>query len=117
MGTGKQGTQKLSHLLIDLAFFSAFGSTEYKDMQPKMVDLGVPRTFDTNMGVIVVFDECGCPWTALVSGLPRGVEATVADLENRSGPLKRGAHVPHSNDGGHFMRHIETLMLRARLAG
>lgn len=53
---------------------------------------GLPLTWDKNNGVTVVYDEKGVPW------VHRGI------IEFPE--LKRGAHVPMSNDGGWGIMHL-----------
>jgi hypothetical protein len=99
---------KLSHMLIDLGFFSALGTLER--VGPGMGDWNVvkrgePNTYGSNNGVTVVYDENGRPWIA------RAVELVSVRGELRNTLLehnaRHGVYVPHSNDGGYFVR--ETL--------
>ena len=100
MGTD---TCKLSHKLLALGFFSALGTSEHPGMTQEEVHVGrgTPNTFDGNNGVTVIYDEDGRPWiqsTKHITGL--------IILALRGHNLKRGAYVPHSNDGGHFLHEI-----------
>ena len=97
------GTNKLSHTLIDLGFFSALGTSENSGMMREEVHVkrGTANTFDYNNGVTVVYDEEGRPWILHNSRL---TDEAAEKLREYS--LKRGAHVPHSNDGGYFVREI-----------
>ena len=94
---------KLSHQLLDLGFFSALGTTEHAGggRDGFLVKRGTPNTFDGNNGVSVVYDEAGCPW--ILRGSP-----TLDMWKTLVVPfaLKRGAHVPHSNDGGAFVHQV-----------
>ncbi len=63
-----------------------------------MVRAGEPRCTDYNNGVSVIYDERGRPW------IKRGdVDLHEFGLNPFS---NRGAHVPHSNDGGNFVRNV-----------
>lgn len=92
---------KLSHSLMDMGFFSALGTSEHPGMMSEEVYVrrGRPNTWDYNNGVTVVYDEEGRPWIHC-----RYFCSTV-DIEMPRG-LQCGAHVPHSNDGGHFVREV-----------
>lgn len=100
------GTEKLSHILLDMGFFSALGTTEWVGGEKKLVLRGTPKTWDINNGVIVVYDENGSPW---ISPNREVGNVTLAVNKYRVGQfdLQRGAYVPHSNDGGNFV--IEVL--------
>lgn len=93
---------KLSHTLLDLGFFSALGTIEHDAGRPDHVPRGKDNTFDSNNGVTVVYDEVGRPWIIQTSRFT----AEVSTALNREFSLQRGAYVPHSNDGGHFVREI-----------
>ncbi len=97
------GTSKLSHILIDLGFFSALGTSEHLGMTPEEchVKRGQPNTQDYNNGVQVVYDENGRPWIIHGSKVDDTVQQGLWDFN-----LSRGAYVPHSNDGGYFIREI-----------
>ena len=91
-----------------MGFFSALGTMEY----PGMVEVGQyvkklhPFTYDTNNGTIVVYDEQGRPW--IESGRKAWVQQ-ILDMQDQNPdlePLKHGAYVPHSNDGGYFMNEV-----------
>ena len=90
---------KLSHKLIDLGFFSVLGTIEHAGggRDGFLVKRGTPNTCDYNNGVSVIYDETGRPW------IFRG--SLGSDMVT-SFNLKRGAHVPHSNDGGHFVHEV-----------
>ena len=97
------GTSKLSHILIDLGFFSALGTSEHPGMacEDRHVERGQPNTQDYNNGVLVVYDEDGRPWIIHGSKVDDTVQRGLRDFN-----LSRGAYVPHSNDGGYFIREI-----------
>ena len=85
--------KKLVHELIDNCFLPVLGSVEFSfgslgsirhGNMPTVVAKGVPRTWDSNNGVMVIYAE---EW--------------VRDLMTRYN-LRQGAIVPHSNDGGTF---------------
>jgi hypothetical protein len=94
---------KLSHRLLDLRFFSVLGTSEHPGMSPEEchVKCGNPNVWDANNGVMVVYDELGRPWI---------MHGSMADDRVRRGldgfQLSRGAYVPHSNDGGYFVREV-----------
>ncbi len=96
---------KLSHVLIDVGFFSALGTSEYPGMSEVVyVRRGSPNTYDSNNGVMAVYDEDGRPWIARNNFDEKLAEGLRHMFELRD--LKRGAYVPHSNDGGHFVCEI-----------
>ncbi|MFA5173126.1 MAG: hypothetical protein WC435_01855 [Candidatus Paceibacterota bacterium] len=92
--------------LIDLGFFSALGTTEYPGggNVGSYVEKGKPFTWDKNNGVTVVYDERGWPW------IGRSLEPPLQG-ENYYFALTRGAYVPHSNDGGHFIQEVLPTLL------
>lgn len=98
---------KLSHNLIDLGFFSVLGTSEHPGFCKEEVYVvrGEPRTFDTNNGVVVIYDEDGRPWVMaaknVVGVVSHGVQKLIVEFN-----IKRGAYVPHSNDSGHFVREV-----------
>lgn len=97
------GTGKLSHILIDLGFFSALGTSEHPGMMSEEchVKRGTPNSQDYNNGVLVVYDEEGRPWVIHGSKVTDTVKKGLSGYD-----LSRGAYVPHSNDGGYFIREI-----------
>ena len=97
---------KLSHVLIDNGFFSALGTTESHGGGNSLVKRGNPNTQDNNNGVLVVYDEVGRPWIIPTSNFTDEVA-----LNFRFESLVRGAHVPHSNDGGYFVKRILPMLL------
>ena len=98
---------KLSHKLIDLGFFSALGTSETskgKMGEYVYVKRGKPRTYDSNNGVTVVYDEDGRPWIIITFAISKvAVSFNEAVLEHN---LQRGAYVPHSNDGCYFIHKV-----------
>lgn len=96
-------TTLLSHILLDLGFFSALGTSEHPGMMKEEVYVkrGTPNTCDDNNGVTVVYDEEGRPWIIRNSRITPEMQAVL-----RAYTLERGAHVPHSNDGGWFIREV-----------
>ena len=80
-----------------MGFFSALGTSEGEGH----VERGRPNVKDSNNGVLVVYDEEGRPWIMGVSKLSDNVHVSLLDFD-----LSRGAYVPHSNDGGHFMSEV-----------
>ncbi len=115
----------LSHELLDRGFFSALGTTERASFPNGgyLVEHKGPYTWDTNNGVLVVYDEEGRPWlrrTMTSEGQPfvesdawRKICSCVlvdsAWSRNTKPELTRGAYVPHSNDGGLFLKALELL--------
>ena len=91
---------KLSHTLLDLGFFLALGTSEHPATTKEEIHVGhgTPNTFDSNNGVMVVYDEMGRPWILRNNHVPDEFVRKVQEY-----CLKRGAYVPHSNDGGHFI--------------
>jgi hypothetical protein len=99
---------KLSHTLIDYGFFSALGTTEREGLPgQRIIERGTPKTWDRNNGVFVVNDEIGRPWIVRVSITSIDIIETL----NREFPLQQGANVPHSNDGGHFVRCVLPILM------
>jgi hypothetical protein len=113
MGIARQ----LSHTLLDAGCFSALGTTEREGLSGRQtVGRRTPLTYDFNNGVGVIYDENGWPWIFRSSQLDevKGgglnmaqiIAAIVADF-----PLMHGAYVPHSNDGGYFIRVVVPALL------
>lgn len=98
---------KLSHELIDLGFFSALGTSEHPGFcrEGQHVRRGTPNTYDSNNGVSVVFDEEGRPWIVVNRNMNDETAPKLTEILHEYG-VKRGAYVPHSNDGGHFVLSI-----------
>jgi len=96
---------KISHDLMALGFFSALGTSEHPGMIDKEIHVkrGTPHTFDSNNGVTVVYDEDGRPWITS-KNYGGGIESLRE--ANHWYALQRGAYVPHSNDGGHFVHEV-----------
>ena len=92
------GEIKLSHALLDAGFFSALGTTERPGGNETLVVKGTRYTYENNNGIAVVYDEEGRPWVTCTSN-----DKWKAFFNER---LRRGAYVPHSNDGGHFVRTV-----------
>jgi len=100
---------KLSHRLLDLGFFCALGTSEYPGRGDKVephVKYGTPFTFDTNQGVMVVYDEAGRPWIMLKFKFTDTIAEEVVSSAVQEFGMKCGAHVPHSNDGLYFMLQV-----------
>jgi len=94
--------RKLSHVLIDLGFFSALGTHQScSDVSANTVKRGQPNTQDHNNGVLVVYDEEGRPWIMVLSKFNRDARQALSGFN-----LTQGAYVPHSNDGGHFVHEV-----------
>jgi hypothetical protein len=99
----KMGETKLSQTLLDLGFFSALGTTEICGGTSSLVGRGMKNTFDYNNGVYVCYDEDGRPWIVSAGNdvATNGLRKIIA-----SNKTQRGAPVPHSNDGGYFIREV-----------
>jgi hypothetical protein len=95
------GSSELSHTLLDLDFFCAIGTMQKVGGQDVLVVAGESRTWDRNNGILVIHDDEGRPW---IKHQAEGgmLLATLQDTYN----LRRGAHVPHSNDGGRFVAEV-----------
>lgn len=91
----------LSVFLLESGFFSALGTTEDCGGLKKLVTRGTANTHDYNNGVVVVYDEVGRPWILHHSLFKEAVKGGLQDFS-----LKRGAFVPHSNDGGGFILEV-----------
>ena len=91
----------LSTRLSLAGFKLVLGTTQWAGGYESEVGLGEPGRFDSNNGVMVVFDEDGKPWIHRGSMRPESLGLSWD---------KVGAGVPHSNDGGAF---IDQLFPRA----
>ena len=92
------GTQTiLSQVLKEQGYKNVLATNERHAGGASPVWYGQPFTWDYNNGVTVVYDENGEPW---IKHGRLWLEGLKPEL------LERGAHVPHSNDGGHFVREI-----------
>ena len=96
-------TQKLR----EEGFVPVLGSLETIGMQRQSrVEKGSSLSWDYNNGVYVVYDDAGDPWVVL----GRLMRSEALDRINRTvydetgGNLRKGAYVPHSNDGGVWIR-------------
>lgn len=78
--------------------------------ETRKVGRGEPNRFGLNNGVYAVFDEHGNPWIAGASSF-RGFGDQLNQLAKRFG-LESGCYVPHSNDGGYFIRHVMPSLAR-----
>jgi len=94
---------KLSHNLLDNGWFCVLGTTEHSGMSQKgcLVKRGKAYTYDHNNGTFVVYDEEGRPWIPSEKGK---VQALWNEFPEHYHHMQQGAYVPHSNDGGHFVR-------------
>ena len=93
---------RLAQALLDDKFLSVYSTTEKIGGQMRLVVRGKPHTWDQNNGISVVCDEEGRPW---IKRDP--IKISIFDDAGGTGPqLIRGAHVPHSNDGGEFVRQM-----------
>ena len=89
---------RLSQRLLERDLLPVYGTTEKLAKQQRFVPVGQPYTWDTNNGILVIYDERGWPW------IKRGSDSLdTAELFGGE-PNTRGAYVPHSNDGGEFVK-------------
>jgi len=97
---------KLSQKLIKLGFFFVLDTYECSGpmSEGRRVKRGQPNTQDCKNGVMVVYDEEGRPWIMRGSKVDDTVRQGLGDFN-----LSRGAYVPHSNDGGHFVCEVAKL--------
>ena len=102
MGTVKKSLESLAFHCIPML------ECERVCAEMKPVTAGEPLTFDANNGVLVVYDETGWPW--IRRNYLSDVEKREFDSLVNTASLKRGAYVPHSNDGG---KHIQRLTARS----
>jgi hypothetical protein len=101
-------TEPLSQKLKAAGFYYALGTYEnYYDIEKnkyvsakERVKKGEPYHSGYNNGVTVVYDEEGRPW------VKSGFVNTKTTFSDVSKLRFDGAYVPHSNDGGHFMKSI-----------
>src|SRR5438552_2568142 len=92
--------KELSMELLELGFFSALGTVEhFGGGGAAYVKCDKHHTYDSNNGILVVYDEKGCPWVIKQSSF---VHPAMLELYG----CMRGAHVPHSNDGGYFINEV-----------
>ncbi|MFA6495395.1 MAG: hypothetical protein WC246_02755 [Candidatus Paceibacterota bacterium] len=91
--------QRLSHFLLDEGFYSVLGTTESYNGECVIVSRRAHFTYDLNNAVLVVYDEEGRPW---IRAERHGGTNIIAVLVREYPCLKRGAYVPHSNDGGTY---------------
>lgn len=94
-------SEQISQQLLALGMFSALGTIERVHSAP-IVRRREPLTYDANNSTVVVYDEQGRPW--ICSGRS-AIAEKVFNLALERG-CKRGAYVPHSNDGGEFVREV-----------
>lgn len=99
------GIPDLSVRLLRNSFFWALGTFENSGLMTNggcYVVRGAPLTWDQNNGVVVVYDEEGRPW---IIRRNREVDLIIETF-CRDFKLQRGAYVPHSNDGGLFVKEV-----------
>jgi len=80
--------------LLREGFLPVLGTGENNGLVP----LGRPNHWDQNNGVLVIYDDQGNPWIVEANALSRETKESLVQ------GLKRGAYVPHSNDGGRFLQ-------------
>jgi len=101
---GCQTCKSLSEKLFEAGFFSAIGTTEEVGGKPRLVELGTPNRWDSNNGVTVVYDGDGRPW--IIRGHVDNLSDLIPNIGWWLGQQNHGAYVPHSNDGGKFVRDV-----------
>jgi len=90
----------LAKALLMLGFIPVLGTFETCGKERHIVSRGAPKRFDYKNGVIVVYDELGAPWIVNMADV---TIRKVRDLA-REYHLSDGVYVPHSKDGGSFIR-------------
>lgn len=100
---------KLSTILLESGFFPVLQTVDRMGLlgDNPVVGTGTPYTWDANNGVAVVYDERGWPWIILWNR-----DEIIAKVQKDFPDLCRGAWVPHSNDGGLFVRAILPPLLK-----
>lgn len=90
----------LSSTLSQLGFAQVTGTNETVEGVAQRIIKGDPYTYDGSGNTVVVYDEFGEAWVKLctLTELPTCYE-TIFEHD-----LKRGAYVPHSSDGGVWIR-------------
>ncbi len=87
--------------LLALGFIPAINTSE-AGFHGRLTSVreGIPNRFGRNNGVVAVYDEQGRPWVALASTIDEEeLERFLAEYN-----FPNGVYVPHSNDGGAFIR-------------
>lgn len=97
----------LQDQLLELGFLDVTGTKEWHGGGEHIIDIPHPDNWmrrDANNGVRVIVDDHGHYWIQ-PCGMHQGEETpqTKALMELHS-KLQYGAYVPHSNDGGRFIR-------------
>jgi hypothetical protein len=102
------GGLRLSQNLLNFGFTSVLGTIEYPGMSAHFVHVGEPLKYDTNNGMVVVYDEEGRPWITTMDDPRLEYADELGNFANmmRSFGVERGAYVPHSNDGGYYQREV-----------
>lgn len=96
----------LSLALQGIGFKSVLNRTERVGNTTRLVSAGRPYTFADDKGMVVVYDEGGKPWVGRNFQLTAEVASEIFGAPYREYwtyygiPMKRGAYVPFSNDGG-----------------
>jgi hypothetical protein len=104
IASGKEvDAMKLSEELSELGFFPVRGTLEKVGGENRVAREGKPRTYGVKNGILAVYDENGLPWII--------EDGAVSAINNFKSMLRRhllteGAHVPHAEDGGEFLRTI-----------
>lgn len=87
--------------LNSLGFFPVLGTVERAGGESSVVQIGAPKRCDHNNGVVVVYDDGGVPWIISVANI---TISQITALVRDHGLSDKPAYVPHSNDGGRFLR-------------
>lgn len=90
---------KIIYKLQSLGFMSVLHTMELdRPIQSKhRVTVGTPLTWDTNCGILVIYDDLGHPWIRRTEGQAEEIRDAFKEFN-----LRRGGYVPHSRDNGEF---------------
>lgn len=97
---GKYSHIKFEEFLRVSGFKRVLGRVEEFPGGKATVNAGTPMTYEINNGVMAVYDESGAPWIRYYT--PQIDRQALLS----SYPVRRGAYVPFSNDGGHFVQNV-----------
>lgn len=91
-------------LTVDLyceGFRCVLGASENTHVGPAVIKSApnMAKRYDTNNGMLVIYDETGAPWVAAVEEVSRSTLDRLIEAHS----LRLGAYVPCSNDNGAFL--------------
>jgi len=98
------GMSSLSQVLEEMGFHFALNTWQTIGRVKCQVERGEAMTKDQNGGIVVVYDETGSPWIIHYRLLTHKKIRKLGEFQ-----LKRGAHVPHSNDSGKYIRTVQNV--------